>query len=150
MSRVIVIGYGNPSRRDDSVGHYIVEEVMNAASGRIDCHLCHQLGIELADTIKDYELVIFVDAHAGKFKKELRVTGVEATYSSSAFTHSLTSGSLIALTETLYQKKPDALSVSVRGHDFDFGTGLSDKTHRWADEAVVRILEIADERGQTA
>ena len=86
MSRVIVIGCGNPSRRDDSVGHYIVEEVMNAASGRIDCHLCHQLDIELADTIKDYELVIFVDAHAGKFKKELRVAGVEATYSSSAFT----------------------------------------------------------------
>lgn len=146
MSRAIIIGYGNPSRCDDSVGHYIVEKAMDAAGDGVDCHVCHQLGIELAETIKDYDLVVFVDAHAGKFQEELRVAHVQAAYSSSAFTHSLNSGSLIALTKTLYQHEPRALSVSVRGHDFSFGTGLSAETQKWASMAVVRILEIMEGR----
>ena len=144
MSHILIIGYGNPSRRDDGVGHYIIEKITQMAGEKIDCLACHQLGIELADTIKDYDRVIFVDAHVSDFPEEIKVVSVDATYSTSAFTHSIKPGSLVALAKSLYQKEPQALVVSVRGNDFDFGTELSAETRKWADVAVARILEMAD------
>lgn len=143
MPQAIVIGYGNPSRCDDSVGHYIVDKIAEAAGDSIDCLACYQLDIELADTIKDYELIIFTDAHVN-FPEELRVVDVEPIFSSSAFTHLFTPGSLLSLANTLYQKTPRAFLVSVRGHDFSFGTELSEKTQKSADMAVTRILEIVN------
>jgi hypothetical protein len=37
---------------------------------------------------------------------------------------------------------PAAFLVSVRGEDFDFGTGLSDECRRCADLAVQKILDL--------
>jgi len=143
---VLVIGYGNPSRRDDGVGHYVVEKVERLAGGSINTLALHQLGPELAETIKDYDLVIFVDAHSGEYPERLRVASIEAVYRPSAFTHFMSPNSLLALAKSLYHKEPQAFSVSVRGYDFDFGTELSAETHRWADIAVERILEMVGVR----
>lgn len=144
MPRAIVIGYGNPSRRDDGAGHYVIEKIQRLSNGQIDCLFCHQLGIELIETIKDYDLVIFVDAYVGERSTGLEVAPLEAVYSPSAFTHFVNSSSLIALTKSLYHKEPQALLVSIRGYDFDFGTQLSPKTRKWADIAVERIFSILD------
>jgi len=143
---VLVIGYGNPSRRDDGVGHYVVERIEQLAGSGVDTLALHQLGPELAEAIKDYDLVIFVDAHSGEYAEGLRVTSVEAAYRPSAFTHLISPNSLLALARSLYQKEPQALTVSIRGYDFDFGTELSEETRKWADVAVERILEMVDAR----
>lgn len=148
MSHVLVIGYGNPSRRDDGVGHYVVEKVERLAGGSVNTLALHQLGPELAETIKDYDLVIFVDAHSGEYAEGLRVTPVETASRPSAFTHSMGPGSLLALAKSLYHKGPQAFIVSVRGHDFAFGTELSEETRKWADVAVERILELIGARSK--
>lgn len=142
MSRALVIGYGNSSRRDDGVGHYMVEKIKCLTGGKVDTLALHQLGPELAETIKDYNLVIFVDAHSGEYTEGLRVTPVEAVYRPSAFTHFMSPGSLLALAKGLYQKEPRAFTVSVRGHNFDFGTELSEETRKYADSAVNRIIDM--------
>jgi len=142
VSRAIVIGYGNPSRQDDGVGHYVADKIEQLANDRIDALICHQLGIELVETIKDYDTVIFVDAHAGERSTNLEITSIEPVYSASAFTHFVKPNSLIALTENLYKKRPDAFLVSISGHNFDFGTEFSPETQKWADIAVEKILEM--------
>jgi hydrogenase maturation protease len=142
VSRVIVIGYGNPSRRDDGVAHYVLEKLQDLADDRLELIACHQLGIELAETIKDYDLVIFVDACVGDREEELKITAVQSGYTPSAFTHFLKPGSLLALTESLYDKQPRAFIFSIKGHDFDFGTELSEETQKWANDAVEKILDI--------
>ena len=142
MKRSLVIGYGNPSRRDDGVGHYVVEKLRRRAGDKVDTLALHQLGPELAETIKDYDLVIFVDAHAGEYAEELRMAPVEAAYHPSAFTHFMNPGSLLALVKGLYREEPQAFVVSIRGYDFDFGTELSEKARRHADNAVNRIIEM--------
>ena len=142
MSHALVIGYGNPSRRDDGVGHYVVEKLRRRAGDEVDTLALHQLGPELAETIKGYDLVIFVDAHAGEYAEGLRVAPVEAFYRPSAFTHLMNPGSLLALVKGLYRGEPQAFVVSIRGYDFDFGTELSEKARKYADSAVDRIMEM--------
>jgi len=145
MSQILVIGYGNPSRQDDGVGHYVADRVEYLSNNKIDKILCHQLGIELAETIKDYDLVIFVDAHVGDRSTDIEITHLESLYSVFAFTHSVKPSLLIALTESLYQKKPKAFLVSINGYNFDFGTELSPETQKLADIAAGRILELINQ-----
>jgi len=143
--RAIVIGYGNPSRQDDGVGHYVADKIDQLYNNQIDVLICHQLGIELVETIKDYDVVIFVDAHAGERSTNLEITMLESIYSTSAFTHFVKPNSLIALTENLYRKKPKAFLVSINGYNFDFGTEFSPETQKWADIAVKEILKLIDQ-----
>jgi len=142
MKRSLVIGYGNPSRRDDGVGHYVVERLERLVGDKVATLALHQLGPELAETIKDYDLVIFVDAHAGEYAEELKMAPVEAAYRPSAFTHFMNPGSLLALVKGLYREEPQAFVVSIRGYDFDFGTELSEETRKYADDAIDRIMEM--------
>jgi len=148
VSDILVVGYGNPGRRDDGVGHYVAERI-EQLTGDVETLHCnvstlmlHQLGPELAETIKDYDLVIFVDAHSGECAEGMRMVSVESAYCPSAFTHFMNPGSLLALVMSLYHRKPQAFIVSIRGYDFDFGTELSTETQKWADMAVEQILDM--------
>jgi len=142
VSRVLVIGYGNPSRRDDGVGHYVAQEIQERAVGNISTFTVFQLGPELTETVKDYELVVFVDAQVGQSAEGLNVIPVEAAYRPSAFTHVMSPASLLALTKALYKKQPEAFIVAVPGYDFDFGMGLSVETRRCAEQAVGLIIKM--------
>ena len=144
--RVLLIGYGNPSRGDDGVGHYVAKEIRERAVRNISTLTLCQLGPELAETVKDYDLVVFVDAQVSQSAEGLSVVPVEAAYRPSAFTHVMSPASLLALTKALYQKEPQAFIVAVPGYDFDFGTGLCDETTKWAEAAIERILEMSRER----
>jgi len=146
VPRVLVIGYGNPSRRDDGVGHHVVQGVRERAIEGVSTLALHQLGPELVETLQDYDLVIFVDAHLDETAEGLKIVPVEAAYRPSAFTHLMSPSWLLALTRALYHREPKAFIVGVPGYDFDFGTELSDGTSRWAEAAVERILEMSCER----
>jgi len=146
---VIVIGYGNPNRQDDGVGHYVADRIADkidqSSNKQIDVLTCHQLEVELIETIKDYDVVIFVDAQSNERSANLEISEVESIYSTSAFTHFMKPSSLIALTECLYKKKPKALLVSINGYSFDFGTDLSPETQKWGDIAVNEILRLIEQ-----
>ncbi|MGB9594761.1 MAG: hydrogenase maturation protease [Candidatus Poribacteria bacterium] len=145
MRPVIVIGYGNPNRQDDGVGHYVADKIDQLFSKQIDVLKCHQLGIELVETIKDYDIAIFVDAQSSGRPTNLEISTVEPAYHTSAFTHFMKPCSLIALTECLYKKKLKAFLVSINGYNFDFGTDLSPETQKWADIAVNEILKLVEQ-----
>jgi Ni,Fe-hydrogenase maturation factor len=49
---------------------------------------------------------------------------------------------LLALAKSLYGRAPRALSISIRGHDFDFGTEMSTETAKLADKAVQVLWDI--------
>lgn len=153
--RTLIVGFGNVSRRDDGVGHYVVNALrrrlglsdlavddsgMNELGERVDSVLMHQLTIDFAEVIAGYDQVIFVDACLGADSKELQVVTLEPSIQAGSVTlHHLPPGSLLSMSQALYGKAPDATLVSIKGSDFDFGEGLSPSTQRWADEAVNRI-----------
>jgi len=155
--KTLVIGFGNPYRRDDGVGYHVVnavaerlgrpplaldEDGLEALGKDIDLVCLPQLLPELAETIAIYDQVIFVDAHTGTYAEDLRCTTVEPRYTPSAFTHHMTAETLLGLTLAFTEYVPPAYLFSIRGYDFDFGLGLSAETERLAAEAIERIMDM--------
>jgi hydrogenase maturation protease len=155
MLRTLIIGYGNLDRADDGVAHHVIESLrarlgqeeldedctgLEDLGGSNDSIWLTQLVPELVDTLRDYDHVIFVDAHVQEGVPGLYCAAVAPEYSIAAFTHHMTPGMLIVLCQMLYQQAPMGHIVSARGHDFDFRRGLSPATEALVEPAVEEIL----------
>jgi hydrogenase maturation protease len=148
-----MIGYGNPDREDDGVAWHILRALtvnlgLSAPDSyndefppndQLDFAFYLQLTPEMAEDIAAYERVCFVDAHTGQIPEPVRMIPVEAEFQRSPFTHHLTPQSLLSMSETLYQKKPEAVLLSVRGYRFLFTRELSAETAALVPEAVALI-----------
>lgn len=100
-----------------------------------------QLTPEMAEDISTYEYVCFVDAHTGNIPEAVRLIAVESEFQRSPFTHHLTPQSLLSMCETIYQKKPDAVLLSVLGHRFLFSRQLSEKSAKLVPQAVQLVWD---------
>jgi len=154
MKRMLVIGYGNPYRRDDGVALVVVNR-LRTCQGRppleegmdgleeleeeLDAIFLQQLTPELAEIIVQYEEVIFVDAHMGEYPELLREVTLEPAARPAIVSHHLHPEALLALAEALWGRAPQARLLSIRGYDFDFGTELSSQTQEGSERVVARI-----------
>ncbi len=68
---------------------------------------------------------------------------LEVVYKAPFVYHQTHPSTVLALTMHLYDRAPRAILLSLLGHDFDFGAGLSDETAALVEPAVDRILELA-------
>jgi hydrogenase maturation protease len=154
MVKMLIIGYGNPDREDDGVAWHILQGVarrlgrpaLDIETGgqdqlgqSPDLLFVLQLTPELADLISEYDYVCFIDAHTGDYPEDLRITSVDAQFQTSPFTHHMTPQTCLALANTLYGRRPQAIVVSVKGHRFGFSHTLSAETALFAEEAVEHI-----------
>jgi hydrogenase maturation protease len=155
LKRTLLIGYGNPDREDDGVAWHILRALSVklglpapdsyeddfTQTAQMDFAFYLQLTPEIAEEIAAYEYVCFVDAHTGSIPEPVRLIGVDADFQRSPFTHHLTPQSLISICETIYNKKPDAALLSVRGYRFLFTRQLSQETAELVPQAVELIWE---------
>lgn len=158
LRRTLVAGFGNTYRRDDGVARVVINALL-AQLGRapldalddgfddlghtIDVVVLHQLVPELAETLKDYDQVVFVDAHVGSTMPEaIHEETLESIYHTPFVYHQTHPSTILALTRQLYTRAPDARLLSLLGHDFDFGEGLSEETAALVAPAVERLLEL--------
>ena len=158
MYRTLVLGFGNIYRRDDGVAF----AVLNALRERLGCSplgidddgfddlghpidtvLLHQLVPELAEVAARYDQLIFVDAHVSGFEEPVRQEELEACFRSTTVSHQLHPCTLLALVQQMRGDAPCGVLISVRGHDFDFGEGLSEGTAALVPEAVERIVGLS-------
>lgn len=156
---VLLIGYGNVSRRDDGVAVHVLQrlrarlgldpdELLDAEDilsedvpgTRLSMICLHQLAPELAEVLAEYDLVVFIDAHVGGLDwAPVHWQEVKPVYEAGVIGHHLKPGVVLALCETLYGRTPRGYTLSVLGCDFDFGEELSAPTSALADEAVERL-----------
>jgi len=156
MGRVLVIGYGNPYRRDDGVALAVVNGLrelqgqsplaegmdgLEDMGGELDTLFLQQLAPELAEMVAQYDEVIFVDAHTGQYPELLREVALRPVSHSTIVSHHLHPESLLALAKALWGSVPQARLLSVRGYDFDFGTELSPQTLHGSEQIVARIWD---------
>lgn len=159
MRRALVAGFGNVFRRDDGVGPVVVNALRRRVGREaldplddgfedlghpIDTVVLHQLVPELAETVAGYELLVFVDAHVGNLPEEIRAEHLAVAFETPFVSHQFHPSSVLALAEQLQGHAPDAYLISIRGHDFDFGEGLSPKTQALVAPAVERILALIE------
>jgi hydrogenase maturation protease len=152
--RILVIGYGNPSRRDDGVGLAVVnglrerlgqpplnegEDGYDELGGPVDTLFLQQLMPELAETLAQYDRVWFVDAHVGVILDPVRRIPLTPSMDPAMVSHHLKPEALIALAAQLYGRAPQGELFSIRGFDFNFGEELSEETAAGASQVVVEL-----------
>jgi hydrogenase maturation protease len=132
--RVLVFGWGNPSRGDDALGPAFIGE----AQRRDDVELVvdYQLQPEHALDLVGRDHVLFVDAAVeGVEPFELRVVTADA--SASLTTHHLSPGALLHVYERLTgQRAPPARMLTIRGWQFGLGEALSERARQNLDAAL--------------
>ena len=115
-ARRLVIGIGNLLRGDDGVGGLLAEEL----GGRS----VQQLTPELAAELAELEVVLFIDAWlapAGAKPQLVEVIPVAGAPD----THRLEPAQLLAISQALYGRAPEAHLLQVPAIAFGHGTALS-------------------------
>ena len=122
--RLLVLGWGNPGRRDDGLGPAIIEELARMEIPGVTAESDYQLSLEAAADLAEAEKAVFVDAALeGPEPFEVRRLSPSANISFS--THAFGPESLLAVCEEAYRRSPEALLVGVRGYEFDIAEGLT-------------------------
>lgn len=141
--RWLVIGYGNDLRSDDGVAHEVVRRVENLRLADVVCRSYHQLTPELADLIKDFSRVVFVDAMDASRCDVVRATRLEwegpwepcgAHVSSPQY--------LMRLASELYHARPEAWMITVPALNFDFGLALTPTALEGCAHAVEKVVDL--------
>ena len=139
-----IIGYGNPQRRDDGIGSYIVNRLQPLFKHRKDVHLLvlHQLEPDMIDTLKSADTLIFVDATADAVTDGHSWVEVKPEQNTMPFlVHQVAPAFILGLLQCLYHRRPKTWMVSVEGTDFGFGNGLSSDARKRAEQVIGEIAE---------
>ena len=131
MARTLIIGYGNILRGDDALGWRAAEQIAaSQASSNVEVQLHHQLAPELAQSLSEVDLAIFIDAGCQGTPGQVCCQRVEPSDASSGFTHHFNPGVLLAMARHLFGRCPRAFIVSVVGESFACGETLSPAVQR--------------------
>ena len=140
--RVLILGYGNPSRGDDGLGLRLAEMLENERPPGVTVEVDFQLNIEDAATAAEYDAVIFVDAAASggePFEVRRLEPADEITFSS----HIVSAETILAICQDSFSRTPEAYLLAVRGYEFDFSEELSQGAARNLTEALTEARLLA-------
>jgi hydrogenase maturation protease len=122
---VLVIGYGNPGRRDDGLGPAAAAALEKLALSGVTVDADYQLTVEYASEAARHGAVVFIDA-ACEGPEPFAFRPIEPGASISFSTHSVQPDGVLALAVELFQARPAAYVLGIRGYTFnEFGEGLS-------------------------
>ena len=141
-NNTFIFGIGNSARQDDGLGWAFLDEIKKSEVFKGELHYCYQLNIEDAEVISNAENVIFVDSFAGDLKEncileECKMNG-EITFT----THALNPEAVLALSNDVYNKKPNAYVLKIKGYKWDLEEGLSQRGKRNLNEALNLIFDL--------
>jgi len=127
MSRILVIGYGNPLRGDDGFGVYVAEKLRReVVEDQVTLMTRHLLTPELAEDLSETEFVIIIAVSSSapygaqicrRIRPELSVM--------QSFASGMSPEVLLSCTQAVYDHLPQCLLVEVGSSRFDQGAGLS-------------------------
>lgn len=158
--RTLIFGYGNYDRQDDGIAWHVLsalkkslglpnaEQIDDDFDSNADLVLIFQLQLapELAESMVDFDRVCLIDAHTGSIPEDVRFRKLEPAFLHSPLTHHLTPEALLSIMQTIYQKTPETVLLSVRGKKFEFTQTLSQGTQNLVPQAVALIREWISER----
>jgi len=145
--RALVIGYGNPLRRDDGAGWAVARKLMGMVSpNKARVMTLHQLTPELAVDLSRVERAVFIDASVEQAESQkpgtVSVREIFASDSEQTSSHYLSPQTLVALSKRLYGSQPRAWEVAIVAGDLGHGEDLSAEVESAVDEAARRVLEL--------
>ncbi|HKT89790.1 MAG TPA: hydrogenase maturation protease [Candidatus Sulfotelmatobacter sp.] len=142
--RVQIVAYGNPLRSDDGVAWRIADALTGKYSAEeVEIVTLHQLGPELAESIRRTECVIFIDAAAGPGRPgDVRIAEVPRSSDAPGFCHAVSPSHVLTMAAQLYGAQPRAFSTTIVGLCFDHGESLSKPVQAAIPVLIERIEEL--------
>lgn len=145
QKKILLYGYGNPGRQDDGLGNEFIERIEKWISKEgiedIETDSNYQLNIEDADAISDKDVVVFVDASIEEID-DFILTKVKPNESKVEFTmHAVSAAFVLDLCQKLYNKHPETYLLHIKGYEWDFKEGLTDKAIQNLDKALEFIKQ---------
>ncbi|HNB53425.1 MAG TPA: hydrogenase maturation protease [Anaerolineales bacterium] len=135
----LIIGYGNPYRRDDGFGWRVIETLKTEPVLDTEFIETLQLMPEMAEDISHVSKVVFVDASVEGIPGEVHVEKLHVEHRPPLnYTHYVAPQELLMMAELLYGHKPEACLITVTGQDFDLGEGLT----AGVEQAVPEVVEV--------
>jgi hydrogenase maturation protease len=124
----LVLGWGNPGRKDDGLGPAFIEAVSRLDLPDLVLDSDYQLTMEDSADAARHRRVLFVDADR-RGPEPFWMRRLQASRDGSSFsTHSVAPAAVLALCRDLFDAEPEAWLLGIRGYEFDeFGEGLSAK-----------------------
>lgn len=142
--RVLVLGYGNPGRQDDGLGPAAAAAIEKLNWPGVTTCDNYQLVIEDALEIADHDIVWFVDA-ARDGAEPFDVRPLSAAPGITFTSHLVQPEALLAIADQCLGQLPEAYLVGIRGYEFEFLEGLTDRAEDNLARAVTLIRHrIAD------
>lgn len=127
--RILVIGYGNPGRQDDGLGPAMAQAIDSLHWPNVSTLDNYQLAIEDAVEIAGHDVVWFVDATC-EGDAPCAVERLSPAFDIAFTSHLLKPETVLAIAAQQFGRCPKAHLVSIRGYEFDFIEGLSDRAAR--------------------
>ena len=144
-SGILVIGYGNTLRQDDSAGPRVAEQVAALGLPGVDTLICPQLSPEHAEAVAQAAAVVFVDASADA-RQGGRLRLVLPDESPQLMTHAADPGKMLALARDVYGHAPRAWVLPVPAQNFGFGEEVSAVTRLGIAAAVRAVGRLAQRK----
>ena len=141
-SNILIIGIGNSGRSDDGLGWAFIDVLKPKLPGNFHCEYRYQLQIEDAELIAHYQQVYFVDADINQWKEGFRMVPCRPKSAHGFSTHELEPETVVYLSETLYDKIPEAYILGISGLNFDLEMGLT----REAETNLKQALKFFEEK----
>jgi hydrogenase maturation protease len=151
---ILVIGIGNPSRGDDSIGPLAIERLEALGLPGVDLLTDFQLQVEHALDLVGRSEVVFVDATVAG-EGPFSIEPVTPAADQSATTHALAPAAVLHVyRQCTAAPLPAARVLAVRGFEFELGAPLSEAAAANLDGAlealVAHLGRHSDHPGQEA
>jgi hydrogenase maturation protease len=128
--KIMLYGYGNPGRQDDGLGNAFIDRIelwiKEQGLKGIELDSNYQLNIEDAEAISNKDLVVFIDASVEEIE-DYCISKVTETSDITYTTHAASPGYIVDLCKKIYGKAPITYLVHIRGYEWDFREGLTEK-----------------------
>lgn len=129
-AKIIVLGWGNPSRGDDALGPALLDHLQRRNDPRLTCLGDFQLQPEHALDLLGQDVALFIDA-AVNIAPPWQFTRLQPQADRSFSSHALSPNAVLAVYEQVQQTAPPpAYLLAVRGYQFELGADLGPEAVR--------------------
>jgi hydrogenase maturation protease len=129
-TRILLYGYGNPSRQDDGLGIFCIQEIEKYFAGTyleklISYEYNYQLNIEDILHLLNYDLIIFADSSDEAELAEYTFSKLKPAHYSHFSTHHMSPAALLKLLEQLYGKHANAWLLRIKGYEWELNEEMT-------------------------